>query len=121
MHKLIIGLFCLWLATCTSREIHETRQMTIQPVDLATIANGSYPGSFTYGDFTYKVEVVIRNHQFETIKIVANRTTSHALKAAGVVDKIITSQRNDVDAISGATTTSKALLKAVENALLQTP
>jgi len=31
--------------------------------------------------------------------------------------RVLEQQRNDVDAVSGATTTSKALLRAVENAL----
>jgi len=34
-----------------------------------------------------------------------------------VIDKVIDEQKTNVDEISGATTTSKALLKAVESAL----
>jgi uncharacterized protein with FMN-binding domain len=36
--------------------------------------------------------------------------------AEGVVKGIVGRQKNDVDAVSGATTTSKALLKVVEKA-----
>jgi uncharacterized protein with FMN-binding domain len=39
--------------------------------------------------------------------------------AEGVVKSILDQQKNDVDVVSGATTTSKALLKAVENALVK--
>ena len=51
------------------------------------------------------------------IVILQNRGTRHAKQAAAVVAGIIQNQTPNVDAISGATTTSKAIMKAVENAL----
>lgn len=61
--------------------------------------------------------MTVANHQIKDIAIIENRTTKHAKMAEGVVKRILERQKNDVDAISGATTTSKALLKATENAL----
>ena len=49
--------------------------------------------------------------------MVKNRDTRHARMAQGVVKSVLDQQKNDVDAVSGATTTSKALLKAIEKAL----
>ncbi|GAB1456487.1 hypothetical protein MASR2M48_17950 [Spirochaetota bacterium] len=43
--------------------------------------------------------------------------TKQAKMAEGVFASIISEQKNDVAVVSGATTTSKAFLKAIENAL----
>jgi uncharacterized protein with FMN-binding domain len=51
------------------------------------------------------------------VVLTRNRTTKYARMAEAVVKNILDQQKNDVDVVSGATTTSKALLKTVENAL----
>jgi uncharacterized protein with FMN-binding domain len=91
--------------------------MPINHVDLAQVKDGKYPGSYSYGGFKYEVMVDVESHQIKNITITTNRTTSHAQAAEGVIKSILVQQKNDVDVVSGATTTSKALLKAVENAL----
>jgi len=102
---------------CMSKEVIETRQMTINSIDISTVKDGNYNGDYTYGNFTYVVSVQVKGRKIMDIKIIKNRTTKQAIMAEGVVERIVTQQRNDVDAISGATTTSKAFLKAIENAL----
>ena len=110
-------LAAIAISSCTPAEVTATRQLPIARVDLSRARDGSYDGEYTYGRFTYKVEVVILDHRIVTVRILDNRNTKRALMAEGVVDRILQAQRNDVDAVSGATTTSKALLKATENAL----
>ncbi|HET6488015.1 MAG TPA: FMN-binding protein [Spirochaetia bacterium] len=114
---IVLGAVVMLSSGCTSAEMTATRQLPITRVDLSQARDGSYDGEYTYGRFTYRVEVVILDHRIVTIRILDNRNTRRALMAEGVVDRILQSQRNDVDAVSGATTTSKALLKATENAL----
>ena len=84
---------------------------------MLRVTVGTYDGDFTYGGFAYQVSVSVASHQIRDIAVVKNRTTSHAKKAEEALKRVAEQQRNDVDAVSGATTTSKALLKAVENAL----
>ena len=91
--------------------------MPIEDVDLTSISNGNYKGNFSYSGFTYEVEVTMKEHRIENIEIVKNRDTKHAKKAEGVVKNVLRTQSLAVDCITGATTTSKALLKAIENAL----
>jgi uncharacterized protein with FMN-binding domain len=86
-------------------------------VDLAKVRDGAYEGDFTYGGFTYEVSVTVASHQIKDIGVVKNRATNPAKKAERALKLVLEQQRNNVDAVSGATTTSKALLKAVENAL----
>lgn len=100
------------------QEQNRVREMTINEVELSKVHDGNFSGDFTYGNFTYAVEVSVQNHQIQRINILRNRSESdHAMKAEGVVDKVIKAQSLKVDAVTGATTTSKALLKAIENAL----
>ncbi len=113
----ILAAILAVLLGCASGEVKTVRAMPINHVDLAQVRDGTYTGDFTYGGFTYEVSVTVTSHQIKDIAAVKNRTTSHAKKAEGALRSVLEQQRNDVDAVSGATTTSKALLKAAENAL----
>lgn len=114
---LLLLVILVTLFGCTNAEVQAVRGMHINHVDLSKVKHGDYLGAFAYGGFNYVVRVNVVDHQITDILVLKNRTTKHAKKAEGVVKSILDHQRNDVDAISGATTTSKALLKAVENAL----
>ena len=91
--------------------------MEIQNVDISNIRDGEYIGTFSYSGFEYKVKTIVSSHKIEDIMILHNRDTKHAKQAEGVISEIVENQTPNVDAISGATTTSKALMKAVENSL----
>ncbi len=100
-----------------NKELDAIRNMVIEDVDLNTIDDGVYNGSFEYGSFTYAVEVVMENHSIVQINVTSNRDSSHAKKAEEIISVVLNKQAINADAVSGATTTSKALLKAIENAL----
>jgi uncharacterized protein with FMN-binding domain len=93
------------------------KAMPISEVDLANVSDGLYKGDFAYGGFKYEVEVTVTGHKIEDIKVLKNRNTFHAKRAEGVIEKVLKNQSLKVDAVSGATNTSIALLKAIENAL----
>lgn len=100
------------------KEQAEVRKMVIDDVELSDVKDGSFRGDFTYGNFTYEVEVTVQEQEIKQIKVLQNRGESeYAKKAEGVVDKVLKTQSLKVDIVTGATTTSKALLKAIENAL----
>ncbi len=61
--------------------------------------------------------MTVKDHKIAGIKMITNRNTAYAKKAEGVIQKILEKQSPNVDTVSGASTTSKAILKAVENAL----
>lgn len=92
--------------------------IAIRPhTDLSKLHDGTYHGESVFGGFTYKVDIIVVNHSITDIKIISNRKVSYARFAEGVMPRILKAQNANVDAITGATTTSKALMKAVENAL----
>lgn len=105
------------LMLCNTAEMKRVRAMPINDIELSSIREGTYIGDYSYGGFTYEVEVVVRNYKMENINVLKNRKTYHALEAEGVITEVLKTQSLNVDAITGATTTSKALLKAIENAL----
>ena len=99
------------------KQVKMIQQMEIADIDLKLVADGVYSGDFTYGRFTYEVEVAVKDHKIENIKMLKNRDSKYAKMAEGVIERIVQNQSPKVDAVTGATTTSKALMKAVENAL----
>ncbi len=90
--------------------------IVISRVDLSNIRDGSYRGSFDAIFVGAEVVVQVKNHTIERIDLVKHKNERGA-KAEAIVDKIISEQSVTVDVISGATNSSKVILKAVENAL----
>lgn len=97
--------------------LNKVRQLPIADPDLNTLAEGTYRGGATFGGFTYQVEVDVAAHRIQNLRILKNRHSPYARYAAGVLPRIIRQQSPNVAAITGATTTSKMLMKAVANAL----
>lgn len=107
----------IFLGSCATKEMIRVRNMPIRDVDLNRVPDGSYEGEFTYGGFTYRTRTRVINHRITDIQVSENRGTRHARKAEGVIPRVLSEQTPDVDAVTGATTTSKALLKSIEISL----
>lgn len=88
-------------------------------LDFTSIPDGLYRGMFTYGAFNFIVDVTAANGKVTAIKIIQNRGNQQSKNAEVVLTRIIEAQSLDVDAVSGATATSRALTKAVEGALMK--
>jgi len=118
---IVIILLCSGLMACT--QLKMVREMPINDIDMAQVEDGTYTGDFTYGlfgiDFTYVVETDVAANQITDIRVVQNRDTRHAKLAEKVIPRVIEAQSPNVDAHTGATTTSKALLKAIEHSLVK--
>jgi uncharacterized protein with FMN-binding domain len=94
--------------------------MRINEVDLKNIADGSYRGEFSYAKNIYSVNVTIENHRINEILLDVDTSKSnrkYADKASALIDDVIREQSLGVDCVSGATRSSKSILKAIENAL----
>ena len=92
------------------------RRMTVNPVDLTRIADGAYPGRFKAGRFSYSVEVTVKDHRIEAVKSTGAKQAQDTI-VQKIFDRIRETQTVNVDAVSGASLTTKAVTKAVENAL----
>jgi len=95
----------------------ETLNLTINDVNLSQKSDGKYTGEYVKGRFNYKVEVIVRNNKIESIKILNQTSTSYLNALDIIIKRVIEKQSLNVDVVTGATATSKGLLKAIENAL----
>jgi uncharacterized protein with FMN-binding domain len=96
--------------------LKEARSLQIETVDLTRIQDGTYTGTYNSYRWTNTVSITIRDHQLISIEPVSPLNGREELTAS-LSQLIIDSQKNAVDAVSGATASSNAFLKAVENAL----
>ena len=63
-----------------------------------------------------RVQVTVKSEKIEDISLLEHRTEK-GRPAEVIVDKMVAEQTTKVDAVSGATNSSKVIMKAVENAL----
>lgn len=92
-------------------------RLSLQPFNLEQVSDGTYTGSYQGYRFSNTVEVTVKEHcitEIETIKPVLFMDEKIALELA---EKVKASQNLEVDIVSGATCSSKAMLKAIENAV----
>ena len=78
--------------------------------------DGVYYGE-TNTPFPVKLDVLLQNERLTEIKIIEHYCSPIGKQAEKIIPEIIKHQSLDVDVVSGATTSSKSILKAVENAL----
>ncbi len=95
---------------------HQVAALQIHEVDLSTIPDGTYIGDCNV-DFIYaKIEVTVKNGVISEISLIQHKN-GKGQPAEKIIDKIQEEQSVVVDAVSGATNSSKVIMKAVENAL----
>ncbi|MBW1893374.1 MAG: nitroreductase family protein [Deltaproteobacteria bacterium] len=88
-------------------------------LSLGNIKDGQYPGEAPFDDLVYRVMVTVKDHRIKRIEIVDIGSDEFRKEAVDVTQSLLSAQALPVDAMSGATPASQALLKAVENALHQ--
>ncbi|MCW3490969.1 FMN-binding protein [Dethiobacter alkaliphilus] len=86
-------------------------------IDFSTVPDGTHRGTFTYGAFNFVVDVVAEDGEVAEIIVVQNRDNQPSRDAEVVLDRVVEEQSLDVDVVSGATVSSRTLLRAVQNAL----
>lgn len=96
--------------------LKQTAAMDIEAVDLTQIPDGSYTGSYNSYRWSTTVEVTLKDHRITDILSVKIQSGRDDL-VKQLKETVMLQQTSDVDAVSGATASSNAYLKAVENAL----
>jgi uncharacterized protein with FMN-binding domain len=91
-------------------------KLTYENIDILSIVDGAYIGECNV-DFIYsKVKVIVKDGKITKIDLLEHKN-ERGSTAEKITNDIIKEQRIDVDAISGATNSSKVIKKAVENAI----
>ena len=89
-----------------------------QQFDQLNLADGQLEGAFKQSAVSAKVKLTIENNHVKGIDLLEH-TNGLGSKAETIIKTVIEQQGTDVDSISGATLSSKVILKAIENAIKQ--
>jgi uncharacterized protein with FMN-binding domain len=90
--------------------------MAFSDIDISSIPNGVYEGECNVNYISAKVSVSVKDGVITDLKLLEHKNEKGAMAENIVVD-ILDKQTINVDAVSGATNSSKVIKKAVENAL----
>jgi uncharacterized protein with FMN-binding domain len=93
-------------------------KLVIPHIDLSKVKDGSYSGKFLYADVRVTADVNVSGGKitgFSSNVSYSNKYVKKGLK--GIITRVLKEQKNNVDAVTGATTTSKAVMKALLDAL----
>lgn len=104
----------------TAGERREARNLPIGTVDFSQLKDGTYVGEYAGGMYKWranKIQVTISSGKVMSIKLLEQAEKRPPEFTEELFGRVIQSQSLQVDAVSGATLTSKAYLKGLENAL----
>jgi uncharacterized protein with FMN-binding domain len=93
-----------------------TSSLKISDVDLSKVKDGIYTGEFDAKLVAAKTSVTVKDGKIVKIELIEHRN-GRGKAAEAILPKVISAQSLDVDTITGATNSSKVILKAIENAL----
>lgn len=122
--KILLGILIIVIiiAVATFFKIQELNEafseIEVNNIDLSNVDDGVYTGVFDHEKIVgAKVKITVENNRITNIELVEHNY-GLGKKAETITDIVVDSQSLSVDAISGATYSSKAILKAIENALV---
>jgi len=95
---------------------NQIASMQISEIDLSAVPDGTYEGSYDADLIKVKVLVDVKDHKITNIDLVQHENGKGAPGEA-VIPEVIESQSLEVDAVSGATNSSKVILKSIELAI----
>lgn len=90
--------------------------LTFDEIDLTKVEDGIYEGQCDTGVVRARVQVTVRDHRLERIELLEHEN-GRGTPAEAILDQMVQEQTTTVDAVSGATCSSKVIRKAVETAL----
>ena len=113
INKFLIGLLvsALLLFGCAETLIIGSDLGHVELVD------GVYEGSYSGGPNSAILKVTIKDNTIVNIEIVTHRAWKGRKAESSILKRIIENQSTDVDAVSGATNSSRVIMNAVQKAI----
>lgn len=109
--KTFMGVLVVLIAGCA------TATIVGGPIPVNTLRDGTYDGEARIGPVKATTKVTIQNQRIADILLVEHRNWKGGAAEKAIPQKIIQEQSTNVDAVSGATISSKAIMNAVEAAV----
>jgi uncharacterized protein with FMN-binding domain len=112
-------------AACAVNKAELSRRIDLRDVDVSKVPDGAYPASYTIdppppvvaANKTVSVRVTISGGRYAAIEILQPPKLGDSAVYKTLVARIQETQRLSIDAVSGATITSAAVLKAIQKAV----
>lgn len=112
----VIGIFLLMMVVMFLKMGSEIKNIRYFKVDLTDVKDGVYRGKSETTLVKVEVEVEVKNHEIIKIDLLKH-DNGRGEKAEKIIDVMIEENTYEVDAISGATTSSEVIKSAVSDAL----
>lgn len=119
----VIGIVAVLVATVVlvgqqlDKGLSTFDQIVLTDPDLTQIPDGVFYGSFAQMPIAVEVEVTVVNHTITDIRLLKHDNGMGG-DAEAIPAQVVAAQSvEEIDAVSGATYSSKAILKAIEQAL----
>ena len=93
------------------------QNLEVNEINLGNVKDGTYTGIFNFKRWSNELQVDIENSKIVDIKIVKDVKIPKLGVSQQLFYSVINQQSTKVDMVAGATVTSKAYLKAIENAV----
>lgn len=93
------------------------KRLKIANVDLGKVTDGVHEGTFKQARWNYTVAVTVKDHKITAVELLNPKDAPSQKLFSAQADRVVKAQSPNVDTVSGATVSGKALLKAIENAL----
>jgi len=101
-----------------AKELASLEQAVIPEADFSAVQDGTFEGSYKAGPVQVVLDVTVKDHQITKIDLIKH-VNGQGRPAEAILDQVIAAQSLQVDAVTGATYSSKAILLAIQDALTQ--
>lgn len=113
---IVIAIIAVVLVSSMQTAMKQLAAEEIPDVNLSEISDGVYEGSYSVFPVSVKVDVVVENNTIKSIDLIEHNNGKGSA-AEAIPGIVVEAQSLEVDAVSGATCSSKAILKAINDAL----
>ncbi|AEF85315.1 FMN-binding domain protein [Treponema primitia ZAS-2] len=110
-----LGVILVLLAALSGCASRFDKLQPLMP-DLQGKADGAYRGSYKAFPVSVILDVEVKDTALTNITIIKH-FNGRGSKAEKIIETVLAKQSVEVDTVSGATASSKVILKAIENAL----
>jgi len=121
----VLAAACVLVISCKVDKAALAKQVGLQDVNLSTVPDGQYEAAYTItpppgavaANKHVRVRVTVAAGRYTRVELLEPTGLAGSKMAVALGDRIVESQKLSTDAISGATITSTAILKAVQDAV----
>lgn len=96
--------------------VHQAKRITIPSIDLTSVSDGTYLGTYELPPVGVCLSVCVREHKIESISLLQHENGLGS-DAETIIEEVIQEQSLEVDTIAGVTVSSKCILMAIQNAI----